>query len=352
MGVSVLVGMSGGVDSSAAAALLLEEGYGVEGATMLLKPRRFLTAEEETRMLREAEDARAVCEKLGIRHHTLDFSERFEALVIAPFIESYKRGETPNPCFLCNRTVKFGLLLDWAEAHGFDKISTGHYAELEERDGRTLLKRAPSKKDQSYFLSGLTPRQLGKAVMPLSRMEKQEARDRAAALGLAVAQKADSQEICFIPSNDYVSFLERFGGDLPGAGDFIAPDGTVLGRHGGIHRYTVGQRKGLGITFGEPRFVTSLNTAENTVTLGRDADRCTNTVYLKKLNFILCEAPEAPMRVTCKLRSAAPPAPAVLTVTGADTATLVFDTPQRAVTPGQAAAMYVGDYVLGSGIIQ
>lgn len=352
MGLRVLCGMSGGVDSSAAAALLQAQGYDVAGATMLLKPRRILSDAEDARMRREAADAAAVCAKLGIEHFTLDFSEAFDRLVIQPFIESYRRGRTPNPCYRCNCTVKFGLLLDWALENGFDRLATGHYAEIVRENGRALLKRVPSKKDQSYFLSGLTPHQLKHVLIPLERMEKSEARATAAQLGLPVAEKPDSQEICFIPSNDYIAFLERFGGALPGAGDFIAPDGTVLGRHGGVHRYTVGQRKGLGVTFGEPRFVTKVDAMANTVTLGRNEECMQRTVRIEKLNFILCGRADAPQEITCKLRSAAPAEKALLTLCAGDAAQLVFEREQRAVTPGQIAAMYCGDYVLGSGIIQ
>lgn len=347
----ILVGMSGGVDSSVAALLLQEAGYGVTGMTMLLKPRRMLSEGEISAMEREAEDAAAVCKKLGVEHVALDFSKEFERFVVEPFIASYKRGETPNPCFLCNQTVKFGLMLDWAVSHGFDKIATGHYAQIVRENGRSLLKKSPSQKDQSYFLSGLTPYQLSRTLIPLTRMGKEEARARAEALGLPVAKKPDSQEICFIPSNDYVSFLERFGGDLPGEGDFVSPQGEVLGRHGGIHRYTIGQRKGLGVTFGEPRFVTKIDAAHNTVTLGRDGDRYTNTVRVHSVNLILTDALTGSVEVEAKVRYAAKPDRARLIPTGEKTAVLEFENPQRAVTPGQIAAFYVGDYVLGSGII-
>lgn len=347
----ILVGMSGGVDSSVAAQLLQEAGYDVTGMTMRLKPRRMLSEAEAEAVEREAADAAAVCAKLGIDHVTPDFSAEFERLVIEPFIASYKRGETPNPCFLCNQTVKFGLMLDWASAHGFDKIATGHYAQIVCENGRYLLKKSPAKKDQSYFLSGLTPHQLSRTRIPLARMPKEEARARAEALGLPVAQKPDSQEICFIPSNDYVAFLERFGGELPSAGDFVSPEGAVLGRHSGIYRYTIGQRKGLGIAFGEPRFVTRIDAGRNTVTLGRDADRYTRTVHVRDVNLILYDTLTEPVTVEAKVRYAAKPDRALLTPTGAGTAVLEFENPQRAVTPGQIAVFYVGDYVLGSGII-
>lgn len=347
----VLIGMSGGVDSSAAALLLKQAGYDVAGMTMRLKPCYMLTAEQAAAAEKEVADAAAVCEKLGIEHFAPDFSVQFEERVIRPFIASYKRGETPNPCFLCNQAIKFGIMLDWALANGFDKIATGHYARVVEEDGRFLLMRSPDKKDQSYFLSGLTPQQLAHTLIPLTHIGKDEARALAEEHGLPVAHKPDSQEICFIPNNDYVRFLEKFGGELPGAGDFISPQGEVLGKHNGIHRYTVGQRKGLGITFGEPRFVTAIDADSNTVTLGRNADCTTDTVKINKLNLILQDQLTEPVWVEAKVRYAARPERARLTPTGADTAVLRFETPQRAVTPGQVAAMYQGDYVFGSGII-
>lgn len=347
----ILVGMSGGVDSSVAALLLQEAGFEVAGITMRLKPRRMLTAAQAAAADREAEDAAAVCERLGIPHFAPDFSGAFERHVIADFVDAYKRGETPNPCFRCNQRVKFGVMLDWADAHGYDKIATGHYAEIVTENGRTLLKRSPDRKDQSYFLSGLTPYQLSRTRIPLNRMGKEEARRLAEARGLPVAKKPDSQEICFIPDRDYAAFLEEFGGLCPGKGAFIAPDGTVLGQHNGIYRYTIGQRKGLGLSFGEPRFVTRIDAAANTVTLGRDADLYTKTVHLKEINLILVDALTGPCRVEAKVRYAAKADRALLIPTGEGTARLEFESPQRAVTPGQVAALYAGEYVFGSGII-
>ena len=242
--------------------------------------------------------------------------------MIGAFVSAYKNGETPNPCFRCNQTIKFGVMLDWALAHGFDKIATGHYAEIVEEGGRTKLKRSPDQKDQSYFLSGLTPAQLSRTLLPLNRMGKAETRALAQQHGLPVAQKPDSQEICFIPDNDYVSFLERFGGPLPGPGDFVrAGRRGARGAPGGIYRYTIGQRKGLGITFGEPRFVTAIDAARNTVTLGRDADRYTADVRLRALNLIAVDALEAPVWVEAKVRYAAKAERALLTPTGGGTAT-------------------------------
>lgn len=343
--------MSGGVDSSAAALLLKQAGYDVTGMTMRLKPRYMLTDEQIAAMDKEVADAAAVCEKLGIPHVAPDFSAQFEKNVIQPFIEAYKSGETPNPCFLCNQTVKFGIMLDWALENRFDKVATGHYAQIVNENGRTLLKKSPDKKDQSYFLSGLTSHQLAHTLIPLTHMSKDEARKLAEKHGLPVAHKPDSQEICFIPANDYVRFLERFGGELPGDGNFVSPQGEVLGRHTGIHRYTIGQRKGLGITFGEPRFVTAIDAENNTVTLGKNADCLTNTVNIKKIKLILVDRITEPVWVEAKVRYAAKAERALLIPTGEDTARLEFENPQRAVTPGQVAALYQGDYVFGSGII-
>ena len=347
----ILVGMSGGVDSSAAALLLKQAGYDITGMTMRLKPRYMLTQAQADAMDKEVADAAAVCTKLGIPHIAPDFSPQFEEKVIAPFIAAYKRGETPNPCFLCNQTVKFGIMLDWALENGFDKVATGHYARIVTENGRALLLKSPDKKDQSYFLSGLTNRQLAHTLIPLTRMGKDEARALAEAYGLPVANKPDSQEICFIPGNDYVRFLEQFGGELPGPGNFVSPAGEVLGKHSGIHRYTVGQRKGLGITFGEPRFVTAINGEDQTVTLGKNEDCLTRNVNIRNINLILTDALTEPVWVEAKVRYAARAERALLIPTGENTARLEFETPQRAVTPGQVAAMYMGDYVFGSGII-
>ena len=347
----ILVGMSGGVDSSAAALLLKQAGYDVTGMTMRLKPRYMLTDAQAEAMDKEVADAAAVCGKLGIEHLAPDFSAEFEEKVIKPFIESYKNGETPNPCFLCNQTIKFGIMLDWALEHGFDKIATGHYARVVVENGKALLMRSPDKKDQSYFLSGLTPEQLQHVLIPLTHMGKDEARRLAEENDLPVAQKPDSQEICFIPGNDYIRFLEQFGGTLPGEGSFVSPEGEVLGKHSGIHRYTVGQRKGLGITFGEPRFVTAIDPERQTVTLGKNADCLTNIVKLNKINLILADCLNESVLVEAKVRYAAKAERAWLIPTGEDNARLEFEVPQRAVTPGQIAALYQGDYVFGSGII-
>ncbi len=347
----ILVGMSGGVDSSVAALLLKQAGYDVTGMTMRLKPRYMLSEAQAAAMDREVADAAAVCAKLQIPHLAPDLSEDFEKKVIQPFIESYKKGETPNPCFLCNQTIKFGVMLDWAIANGFDKVATGHYAHISVENGRALLMRSPDRKDQSYFLSGLTPYQLAHTLIPMRDRSKEETRELAEKYELPVAAKADSQEICFIPDNDYVSFLERFGGELPGEGVFVSPQGEVLGRHSGIHHYTIGQRKGLGITFGEPRFVTGIDPDKNTVVLGKNDDCLTSIVRINKLNLILMDELTEPVFVEAKVRYAAKPQRARLVPTGADTAVLEFEVPQRAVTPGQVAAMYQGDYVLGSGII-
>lgn len=338
----VLLAMSGGVDSSAAAVLLREQGYEVAGVVLKMSPAHGQTVE----------DAKTAASQLGIPLFVKNMTAEFDREVVSYFAAEYRKGRTPNPCVVCNPKLKFKALLDTANAEGYDWIATGHYAGLRRENGVTYLTKGENlERDQSYMLCRLGQDVLSRLMFPLSHLPKPQVREIAEKAGLSCAKKPDSQEICFIPDNDYVSFLERFGGPLPGPGDFVAPDGAVLGAHRGIYRYTIGQRKGLGITFGEPRFVTAIDAARNTVTLGRDADRYTADVRLRALNLIAVDALEAPVWVEAKVRYAAKADRALLTPTGGGTAQLRFDTPQRAVTPGQVAALYTGDYVLGSGII-
>ena len=340
----VLVGMSGGVDSSVAALLLRDQGYEVTGMTMLLRP-----GSEQSG---DVEDARRVCEKLDIEHLTFDFTERFARDVMDYFVREYQNGRTPNPCVACNRRLKFGAALDRALKLGFDAVATGHYAVLRQNEaGKTLLYRAPSAKDQSYVLYNLTPFQLEHVLFPMADIEKSAARELAQQAGLPVAQKPDSQDICFVENGDYVGFLAAYAGVSDTPGDFLDADGTVIGRHKGIFRYTIGQRKGLG-AFGAPRYVTAIDAARNAVVLGPEGSQYRGELIAADCNFISFTMPEEGLRVQAKVRYQAPPAEASLFPQADGSVRVVFDTPQRSVTPGQAVVFYSGDLVLGGGTIQ
>lgn len=348
----IMIGMSGGVDSSVAALMLQKAGYQVVGVTMILKPDDILTPEERLLAKKEAEDAAAVCEKLGIPHYTPDFTEEFRQKVISNFSSEYFAGRTPNPCIRCNQNLKFGKMLDFALEIGCDKIATGHYSRIEKRpDGRFILKRADSRKDQSYFLYGFTQHQLAHTLLPLERLEKDEARAIAAEYGLPVANKPDSQEICFIRNNDYVSFLENYCGGISVPGDFVDREGNVIGKHRGIYHYTIGQRKGLGVTFGEPRYVTTINGKDNSITLGPEGSQYRSELIAGELNFIPFDELTETIRVTAKVRYQAKPSPATVTPMGEGRVQVAFEEPQRSVTPGQAVVFYDGDTVIGGGTI-
>ena len=337
----IAVGMSGGVDSSAAALLLRDAGYDVIGITLSLTP-------DCTEA--DADDARRVAEILGIRHHVLDLRDLFRAQVIEPFCTSYLHGETPNPCVLCNHAIKFGAMLRFAQSLGAERIATGHYARIERRGDRTLLVRASSRKDQSYFLCKLRQEQLSAAVFPVADYEKDALRELAEKEGLPVARKKDSQDVCFIPDNDYVSFLCRTYGLTPHEGDFVDTEGNVIGRHQGIVRYTVGQRKGLG-AFGKPMFVTRIDPVHNRVVLGEEGRQYAAGLIADDLNWIAFDAPAESFRCEVRIRFRAAPAAATVYADG-DAVRVLFDEPQRSVTPGQTAAFYDGSVVLGGGTIR
>lgn len=348
----IMVGMSGGVDSSVAALLLKKAGWDVAGVTMLLKPACILTDDDRQKMVREAQDAAEVCRVLGIKHFAPDFSELFRENVIEYFADAYFSGRTPNPCVMCNKTMKFGRMLDFAEEMGYDFIATGHYARIESSGERFLLKKADNRKDQSYFLYSLNQRQLARTIMPLNRMEKPEARALAGEYGLPVAQKPDSQEVCFVKNDDYITFIEQYTGRRAEPGDFIDENGNVLGKHQGIYRYTIGQRKGLGVTFGEPRFVTSIDPSANTVTLGREGSQYKSSLIAGNLNFIPFDRLENEIQAEVKVRYQAPPSPARLLPMEGGKVKVLFAEPQRSVTPGQAVVFYDGDTVMGGGTIE
>ncbi len=340
--------MSGGVDSAVTAYLMRESGYDCIGATMLLAPDAASSAGAAT-------EAAAIADALGMPFLTVDFSACFRERVIAPFVEAYEDGRTPNPCIFCNRYLKFGRLLQKAEALSCDVIATGHYARVE-RDpvsGRMLLKKAlDPKKDQSYVLFGLSQEQLSHVAFPLGTRTKTEVRQIARDQSLPCAEAPESQDICFVPDGDYGAFIENDTGRTCPEGDFVDRGGHVLGRHRGIIRYTVGQRKGLGVTFGEPRYVLRVNAEDNTVVLGTDEELFTDTLFAKQINLISRERIDAPMRVTAKVRYRHPEQKATVEQLDADTLRVVFDEPQRAITPGQAVVLYDGDRVVGGGIIR
>lgn len=349
----VMLGMSGGVDSSAAALLLQKTGYEVTGVTLRLRPPCLASGGTGgDPQLSDIEDARRVCGRLGIEHRVMDLTERFEQAVIAPFAALYEAGRTPNPCVLCNPAIKFGAMLDRAEQMGFDYIATGHYARIEQTpQGRWLLKKSPAAKDQSYVLYGLSQRQLARTLLPIGGYAKPEIRALAEAAGLAVARKKDSQEICFVDDNDYAAFLERYTGHPAQPGDFLDAAGNVIGRHRGVTHYTVGQRKGLGVSFGRPMYVTGIDAEHNTVTLGEERERYASELTAGDLNFIPFDTLESEREAQVKVRYSASPTKANLIPLPAGRVRVVFETPQKSVAPGQAAVFYDGDTVLGGGTI-
>lgn len=350
----VMLGMSGGVDSSVAALLLLKAGYDVTGVTMRLRPDAYMQqcTAGGCCSLDDIDDARRVCYQMGIDHLVLNFTDRFEKDVIQYFADQYAAGRTPNPCIACNRHLKFDAMLQKARLLGFDSIATGHYAIIEQNaQGRWLLKKAPASKDQSYVLYSMTQDQLAHTLMPLGAYTKPEARKMAEEAGLQVAHKPDSQEICFVEDNDYAGFLERFTGEKAPAGDFVDRDGNVLGKHLGITHYTIGQRKGLGIAFGRPMYVTQIDAEQNRITLGEEGSQYADTLVAEDLNFIPFDMLGEPLRAQVKVRYQAKPAPALLSPMENGRVRVTFDEAQRSVTPGQAVVFYDGDLVLGGGTI-
>ena len=341
--------MSGGVDSSVAAAVLKEQGYEVIGVTLSL-----YRENETDGATDDLRDAKAVCEKIGIEHIVVNRREHFCKKVIDNFIASYEAGETPNPCIVCNKEVKFNEMLTLADEFGADFVATGHYSKIEKTGNGIYLLKKPEdiSKDQTYMLYKLTQSELSRILMPLSSLTKEQVREKARQLGLEVANRPDSQDICFVLDSDYAGFIERFTGKTYNEGDYILPNGKKVGRHKGMIRYTVGQRKGLGIALGKPAFVISKNAEKNQVIISDNEELLfNNTVHLKDVNFIPFEKPNGEIKVTAKLRYRHKEAPAVLRVEGENGAVLIFDEPQRAAAPGQAAVFYDGEIVIGGGTI-
>ena len=364
---TIAVAMSGGVDSSTVAAMLRAAGHEVIGLTMQLWNQRRLAGHEgmpesvqgRCCSLDDVYDARRVAETIGIPYYVVNHEERFERDVVRPFVEQYLSGRTPIPCSLCNNHLKFDQLLIVAQQIGADALATGHYARVEYDPTleRWLLKRPLDRsKDQTYFLFGLTQDQLSRTLFPLGGMMKPEVRELARQHGLALAQKPDSQEICFVPGGDYKKFLDAYlaeqGETLPDtAGELVTTDGSVVGEHGGIHNFTVGQRKGLGLATGSPLYVIQIKGDARQVVVGQQEELYTRTLRTHRINLISVDELREPMRVTVKIRHRHEGASALIEKSGDDEILVAFDQPQRAVTPGQAAVFYDGDVVVGGGWI-
>jgi tRNA-specific 2-thiouridylase len=365
----VLAAMSGGVDSSVCALLLKEQGYDVIGATMRLYDGdtdvdnadagiNYILQNMKNNLgkkcctMDDALDARDVCFNLGFPHYVFNFTDEFKRDVMDYFCESYLRGETPNPCIECNRKLKFDKLLSRALELDCDFIATGHYARVEKSGDRYLLKKAAdTHKDQTYVLYTLTQSELARTLLPLGGLTKPEVRELANAHGFVNAGKHESQDICFVPDGDYAAFIERFTGKTAPSGDFVNAAGDILGRHGGIIRYTPGQRRGLGIALGRPCYVINVDAERNLVTLGDEASLYSSDVMVKNVNLQACDSMEMPLRLFAKTRYNQKEQPCTVVQTSESTLSVHFDEPQKAVTPGQACVLYDGEVVVGGGVI-
>lgn len=352
----VVVGMSGGVDSSVAALILKEQGYDVTGVTMQIWQEESYEESSENGGccgLSAVEDARRVAGIIGIPHYVMNFRREFSDKVIDYFVGEYHAGRTPNPCIACNRYIKWEALLHRAREIGADYIATGHYGSIVTlENGRYSVAKSDDKsKDQSYVLYSLTQEELAHTLFPLGGCNKDGVRRMAADAGLPVAAKKDSQDICFVPDGDYAAFIERHTGQKSVPGSFVDSDGNVLGQHKGISHYTVGQRKGLGIAFGEPRFVLRINPKENTVVLGTKEELMVRRVYVSDVNYMALAGLSGELRVTGKLRYSQKESPCTIRP-GKDGILAEFDEPQRAATPGQAAVFYDSGCILCGGVIE
>ena len=347
MNKKVMLGISGGVDSALSAQILKQQGYDVSAVNCLF----YKNEQDDGSAVR---DARAVAEKLGIDFRTEDLTEPFLNKVIDNFVDTYVNGGTPNPCIVCNRNLKFGTMLDKALSEGFDFIATGHYARIEQstETGRYLLKKGlDPHKDQSYVLYCLTQHQLAHTLFPLGEMTKEAVRQLALESGLINASKKDSQDICFIPDGNYAAFIEKHLGKSFPEGDFVTADGRVLGTHKGIIRYTVGQRKGLGLALPAPMYVKEKDTVNNRVILTDNDSLFTTTLEADNINLITCDRLDAPIRVKARVRYKHQEQWATVTHTSEDRLLVVFDEPQRAIAKGQSVVLYDGDTVVGGGRI-
>lgn len=344
----VMAAMSGGVDSSVAALLLKNAGYVCAGATMQL----YRQDDTDETMIRDVRDARDIAQRLGINHYVFDFSEEFKKEVIGYFIDEYKSCRTPNPCVVCNRKMKFGRFFEESQKLGFDMMATGHYARIENQGSRHVLCKAKDRtKDQSYFLYSLTPAQLEHILFPLGELTKPEIRELAAESGFENAKKGDSQDVCFIPNGDYADFICRYTGELFPDGNFTDRDGRVLGRHHGIIRYTVGQRKGLGLSLPAPMYVYEKNAQENTVILAENAALFSPSLEAEDFVWSACDIPDDKLRASAKIRHSQTEALCTVYPTSIDSVHIEFDSPQRAISKGQAVVIYSGDTLIGGGTI-
>ncbi len=349
-----IIAMSGGVDSSVAAYLMKEKGFECIGATMKLFDNEDIVINNEKSCcsLDGVEDARSVANRLEIPYYVFNFKDEFSKKVIDKFIFTYENGGTPNPCIDCNRSLKFKRLMDKMYELSFDYVVTGHYASVEEKDGRFLLKRGVDKsKDQSYVLYSLTQEQLSHIIFPLGEYTKTQIREIASQNGFSNANKRESQDICFVPDGDYASFIKKYSEKVYPQGNFINKNNEIIGTHQGIINYTIGQRKGLGVAFGEPRYVCSVNPKDNTVTLGKNEDLFSKELTANDINLISVDKIDSEMKVSAKIRYNHKEQPATVIQTDEDTIKVIFDEPQRAITKGQAVVLYDGEYVVGGGTI-
>lgn len=353
----VLIAMSGGVDSAVAAVLMVEAGYDVCGATLKLFDSKDIGLKESRTCcsIDDVEDAKSVAYKLGFPHYTLNMKEEFIEKVIKKFGKTYEEGKTPNPCIDCNRFIKFQKLIDKAVAIGYDRIVTGHYARVEyneENDRYLLRKSADPKKDQTYVLYNLTQEQLSRTMFPMEGLTKEEARKIAKDRDLIVARKPDSQDICFVPDGNYEKFLREELNIYAGEGNFVDINGKFLGKHNGHIHYTIGQRKGLGLALGKPAYVVKIDPKKNEVVIGEEKDLYTKEMTVSDVNMIMFEKLEKDMDVEVKTRYSQAATKAKISPLEDGKIHVVFEEKVRAVTPGQAAVFYLGDYVVGGGTIE